>query len=91
MHWSILADPDDREPRGGEMRKLVAIITVLQLGGVFAQDLTPDLLERFLVRLPDLIMRHQRALQLTEEQKEFMIGEGNYSGSTTMMLPANQE
>ncbi len=56
------------------MRKLVAIITVLQLGGVFAQDLTPDLLERFLVR-PDLIMRHQRALQLTEEQKEFMIGE----------------
>ena len=72
------------------MRKLVAIITVLQLGGVFAQDLTPDLLERFLVR-PDLIMRHQRALQLTEEQKEFMIGEGNYSGSTTMMLPANQE
>ena len=56
------------------MRKLVAIITVLQLGGVFAQDPTPDLLERFLVR-PDLIMRHQRALQLTEEQREFMIGE----------------
>ena len=59
---------------GGEMRKLFAIITVLQMGGVLAQDPTPDLLERFLVR-PDLIMRHQRALQLTEEQKEFMIEE----------------
>ena len=56
------------------MRKLVAIITVLQLGGVLAQDPTPDLLERFLVR-PDLIMRHQRALQLTEEQRDYMIGE----------------
>ena len=56
------------------MRKLFAIITVLQMGGVLAQDPTPDLLERFLVR-PDLIMRHQRALQLTEEQKEFMIEE----------------
>ena len=56
------------------MRKLFAIITVLQMGGVLAQDPTPDLLERFLVR-PDLIMRHQRALQLTEEQREFMIEE----------------
>ncbi len=56
------------------MRKLVGIITVLQLGGVLAQDPTPDLLERFLVR-PDLIMRHQRALQLTEEQRDYMIGE----------------
>ena len=56
------------------MRKLVALITVLQMGGVLAQDPTPDLLERFLVR-PDLIMRHQRALQLTDEQREYMIGE----------------
>ena len=56
------------------MRKLVAIIIVLQFGGVLAQDPTPDLLERFLVR-PDLIMRHQRVLQLTEEQREYMIGE----------------
>ena len=56
------------------MRKLFAIITVLQMGGILAQDPTPDLLERFLVR-PDLIMRHQRALQLTEEQREFMIEE----------------
>lgn len=62
------------------MRKLVAIIIILQLGGVLAQDPTPDLLERFLVR-PDLIMRHQRALQLTEEQREYMIGEAQRAQS----------
>ncbi len=56
------------------MKKLVAIITVLQLGGVWAQDLNPNVLERYLVR-PDLIMRHRQALQLTDEQGEYIKAE----------------
>ena len=56
------------------MNRLIALIAVFQLGAVWAQGRSPDLLERFLVR-PDLIMRHQRALQLTNEQMDYMLGE----------------
>ena len=66
--------PAVKKPRWGGMKKLIAIITLFQLGGVWAQDLTPNVLERYLVR-PDLIMRHRHALQLTDEQEKYIKAE----------------
>ncbi|MFQ5737536.1 MAG: hypothetical protein ACE5JX_00850 [Acidobacteriota bacterium] len=52
----------------------LVVLTVCSLGWVQAQNPGPDPLRRFLFP-PELIMRHQQALELSDQQREYIVGQ----------------